>query len=171
MNIFSYVLPLFVVGIIVVSLIKKVEIYKVFAGGETGALQLIFAIFPAILSVLLISELFEQSGLYDCFLKVVSPLFKLFGIPEGVYKLLILKPFSGSGSFALLDEVFSRYGASGYEALVACCIFGSSETTFYISALYYSKCKNKKATKGIIISLIATFISTVFSCFICRFFF
>lgn len=157
-------------AIIIVSLIKKVEVYKVFSSGVTSALQLIFTIFPAILSVLLISELFEKSGLYNYFLKIVSPLFKTFSIPESVYKLLILKPFSGSGSLALLDEVFSRYGASGYDALVASCIFGSSETTFYISALYYSKCKNKKATKGIIISLLATFISTIFACFLCRFF-
>ena len=170
MNILSYILPIFVILIIVVSLIKKVEVYKVFSHGVTSALKLILTIFPAILSVLLISELFEQSGLYAYFLKFLSPVLKIFGIPKEVYKLLILKPFSGSGSLALLDEIFSKFGASGYVALCACCIFGSSETVFYISALYYSKCKNKKATKGIIISLIATFISSVFACFICRFF-
>ncbi len=170
MIIFTYVLPVFVIFILIVSLIKKVEIYKVFSYGITSALKLIFAIFPAILAVLLISELFEKSGLYDYFIKFLSPILKGFGVPSEVYKLLILKPFSGSGSLALLDEIFSRYGASGYIALCGCCIFGSSETIFYVSALYYSKCKNKKATKGIVISLVATFISSVFACFICRFF-
>ncbi len=170
MIIFSYILPIFVILILVVSLVKKVEIYKVFSVGVTSALKLIFTIFPAILAVLLISELFEKSGLYGYFIKALSPVLKTVGIPSEVYKLLILKPFSGSGSLALLDEVFTRYGASGYISLCACCIFGSSETVFYISALYYSKCKNKKATKGIIVSLIATFISSVFACFICRFF-
>ena len=55
--------------------------------------------------------------------------------------------------------------------MLACVLFGSSETIFYVSAVYYAKCKNKKATKPITISLVATFISTVFSCFICKFFF
>lgn len=170
MIIFTYVLPIFVISILIVSLVKKVEIYKVFSYGVTSALKLIFTIFPAILAVLLMSELFEKSGLYDYFIRFLTPIFKTFGIPSEVYKLLILKPFSGSGSLALLDEIFSRYGANGYIALCACCIFGSSETIFYVSALYYSKCKNKKATKGIILSLIATFISSVFACFICRLF-
>ena len=170
MIIFSYILPVFVILIVIISLVKKVEIYKVFSVGVSDALKLIFTIFPAILAVLLISELFEKSGLYNYFLKALSPVLKSFGVPSEVYKLLILKPFSGSGSLALLDEIFSRYGANGYIALCACCIFGSSETVFYISALYYSKSKNKRATKGIIISLVATFISSVFACFICRFF-
>ena len=170
MNALSYILPLFVIAILIVSLVKKVEVYKVFSLGVTSALKLIFTIFPAILSVLLMSELFEKSGLYDLFLKVFSPILKGLGIPSEVYKLLLLKPFSGSGSLALLDEVYSKVGAGGYAGLCASCIFGASETVFYVTAVYYSKCKNKKATKAVVISLIATFLSAVFACFICRFF-
>ncbi len=170
MNLISYIMPIFVMFILVYSLVKKVEIYNVFSRGVTSSLKLIFTIFPAILAVLLISELFEKSGLYDCFLKTLSPILSFFGIPKEVFKLLLLKPFSGSGSLALLDEIFSLYGSSGYISLCAIAIFGSSETIFYVSALYYTKCKNKKATKGIIISLIATFLSAIFACFICRFF-
>lgn len=170
MNFINYLMPILVIFILVYSLYKKVEIYSVFSRGVTSSLKLIFTIFPAILAVLLISELFEKSGLYDCFLKVLSPALSFFGIPKEVFKLLLLKPFSGSGSLALLDEIFKTYGASGYIALCASAIFGSSETIFYVSCLYYINCKNKKATKGIIISLIATFISAIFACFICRFF-
>ncbi len=170
MNIIAYILPIFVIFIIIYSLIKKVEIYSVFSNGVTSSLKLIFTIFPAILAVLLMSELFETSGLYDCFLKVLSPVLSFFGIPKEVFKLLLLKPFSGSGSLALLDEIFNTYGAGGYIALCASAIFGSSETIFYVSCLYYTKCKSKKATKGIVISLIATFISAIFACFICKLF-
>ncbi len=170
MNFVNYITPIFAILIILNSMIKKVEIFTVFSNGVTSALKLIFNIFPVILAVLLMSELFEKSGLYDCLLYLATPVLSIFGIPKEVYKLLLLKPFSGSGSFALLSEIFSLYGASGYIALCASAIFGSSETIFYVSALYYSKCKNKKATKGIIISLVATFISAIFACFICRFF-
>lgn len=170
MNIVNYLLPVFVIFIIVCSMIKKVETFSVFNKGVTSALKLIFTIFPAILAVLLMSELFEKSGLYDCFLRLFSPVLSFFGIPKEVFKLLVLKPFSGSGSLALLNEIFIKHGASGYIPLCAIAIFGSSETIFYVSALYYANCKNKKATKGIIISLVATFVSAIFACLICKLF-
>jgi spore maturation protein B len=85
-------------------------------------------------------------------------------VPEEITKLILLKPFSGSGSLALLTDIYKTYGVNSYISIVASAVYGSSETIFYVSAVYMAKCKNKKVTKGIIISLIATFISTILSC-------
>ena len=124
----------------------------------------------AILAVILMSELFKVSGLYSIFLNILSPVFNFFGIPIELIELIILKPFSGSGSLALLNEIYKTYGTSGYIPLCASAIFGSSETIFYVTAIYYVKCKNKNAVKGIIISLTATFITICFACLLCRLF-
>ena len=170
MNIISYVFPLFIIGVFVYAWIKKVPIYQVFTAGVKSALELTYSLFPAILAVILMSELFKVSGLYSLFLTILSPAFSFFGIPIELMELIILKPFSGSGSLALLNEIYKTYGTSGYISLCASAIFGSSETIFYVTAIYYVKCKNKNAVKGIIISLTATFITTCFACFLCRFF-
>ncbi|MBO5713308.1 MAG: hypothetical protein J6R88_03820, partial [Clostridia bacterium] len=61
----------------------------------------------------------------------------------------------------LLTDIFKKYGTDTYVSILASAIYGSSETVFYVSAVYLSKCKNKKVTKAIIISLFATFISTI----------
>ena len=115
------------------------------------------------------SELFKVSGLYNLLATLLSPVFNFLGIPTELIELIVLKPFSGSGSLALLDSVYKSHGTSGYIALCASAIFGSSETTFYVTAVYYSKCRNKNAVKGIIISLTASFLTTCFACLLCRF--
>ena len=169
MSFFIYLVPVFALLSFVVAWAKKVPVYQAFSEGVKSALEVIYSIFPAILSVLLMSELFKVSGLYDVFLKVLSPVFKFFSIPCELMELIVLKPFSGSGSLALLDDIYKTYGTSGYIPLCASCIFGSSETTFYVTAVYYSKCKNKSAVKGIIISLTASFITTCLCCLVCKF--
>ena len=90
------------------------------------------------------------------------------GIPAEIAPLVILKPFSGGGSLALLSEIYQNYGVDSYVSLCASAVYGSSETTFYISAVYYSKSKEKRLIKPILISLISTFISIIFVCFICK---
>ena len=124
---------------------------------------------PYLITIFVLTELFSLSGLSSSVINLLTPVLKFLGIPPQLAPLVILKPFSGSGSIAVLSEIFSSYGADGYVARCACAVFGSSETTFYVSAVYYANCKEKRLLKPIIISLLATFISTIFACFICKF--
>ena len=113
MSVISYVLPLLIIGVFVYAFIKKVPVYQVFTAGVKSALELTYSLFPAILAVILMSELFKVSGLYSIFLNMLSPVFNFFGIPIELIELIILKPFSGSGSLALLNEIYKNYGTSG----------------------------------------------------------
>lgn len=167
----SYTIPILVVFLLIYCIVKKQNIYDLFIKGISETLPLIFSLFPYLCAILVMNELMKASGLLDILITFLSPVFSLFSIPKEVIKLVILKPFSGSGSLAILNEILVENGVNSYISMLACCLYGSSETIFYISAVYYIKCKNKKATKGIILSLVATFISTVFTCFICKLFF
>ncbi|MBR5388246.1 MAG: spore maturation protein, partial [Clostridia bacterium] len=75
---------------------------------------------------------------------------------------------SGSGALATLSDIYAEYGADGYIARCASVIYGSSETVFYIAAVYFAGSKTKNLFKPIAISLLASFLSCVFACFICR---
>ena len=164
MNFPEYVVPILLVILLLYSIIKRKNVYDIFILGTKESIPFIVSIFPYITAILVMNELFKISGLLDVFINLCAPLFKFFGIPLEVIKLVVLKPFSGSGSLAILDEIITLYGTNSYISMVACCLYGSSETVFYISAIYFINCKNKKVTKGIIISLLATFIATVFCC-------
>jgi spore maturation protein B len=168
-KIISIFIPLTITILFIYASIKKVKIYDSFAVGAKEGLDTVFSILPYLITIFVLTELFSLSGLSSSVINLLTPVLKFLGIPPQLAPLVILKPFSGSGSIAVLSEIFSSYGADGYVARCACAVFGSSETTFYVTAVYYVKCKNKNAVKGIIISLTASFITTCLCCLVCRF--
>ena len=167
----SFIIPIFLILILVLCAIKRVKVYDIFVKGASEGVPLVISLLPYIVAVLLMSELFEVSGLSKIFINFLSPLFTFLGVPKELIKLIIIKPFSGSGSLALLSEIIKAHGTSSYISVCACAIYGSQETVFYISAVYFVKCKNKKVTKGILISILATFITTILCCNLLKLFF
>lgn len=168
MNAYSYVLPIFTLFTLICGILKKVDLYEGFADGVRQTLTLLAGIFPYLAAVLVMTEVVNKSGAGKIIIDLLSPFFLKLGIPEELTGLVLIKPFSGSGSLALLSEVFQKYGADSYISRCAACIFGSSETTFYVSAVYFSACKKKKAGAAIIISLVSAFLSAILACFLCK---
>ena len=166
---FSLVVPVLFLLVFCYALFKKVKLYDSFTAGVKEALPLAFSLFPYLAAVLMLSELFERSGLSGIVTSFLSPAFRFLGIPPEISKLVLVKPFSGSGSTALLNEILSAYGADSYIGRCACVSYGSSETVFYISAVYFANVKYKKLAKPVTIALFANFITVVFGCFLCRF--
>lgn len=163
----AYFIPVIFLFIFVFAFFKKVKPYEAFTEGAKSAVPLAVSIFPYLVSIFVLTELFEASGISDAVSNFLAPLFKLLGIPKELTKLVLIKPFSGSGALALLTEIFTRYGVDSYLARCACVIYGSSETVFYIAAVYFAGAKTKNLAKPIVISLVASFASCVFACFIC----
>ena len=149
------------------SLIKKVKPYDAFTHGAKSALPFAVSIFPYLVSIFVLTELFEVSGISNAVSNFLSPVFTLLGIPKELTKLVLIKPFSGSGSLAVLTDIFNTYGVDSYISRCASVIYGSSETVFYVASVYFAGAKTKKLALPITISLIASFFSCVFACFIC----
>lgn len=162
-------MPLGIIFLVCFASFKKVKVYESFVIGAKKGIETVFSILPYLVAVFIMTELFTVSGLSLKFTKLLTPIFKGLGIPPEITPLVILKPFSGSGSLAVLTEIFNSYGVDSYVSRCACAVYGSSETVFYVSAVYYSKSKEKRLTRPIIISLTSTLISTVIACFLCKF--
>ncbi len=169
MKYFALVVPVLFLAVFIFALFKKVKLYDSFTTGIKEALPLAFSLFPYLAAILMLSELFERSGLSDMITSALSPAFRFLGIPPEISKLVLIKPFSGSGSTALLSDILSTYGADSLIGRCACVSYGSSETVFYISAVYFANVKNKKLAKPVAIALIANLLGVVFGCFLCRF--
>lgn len=164
----KYFIPVLFLIIYLFAIFKKVKPYDAFTQGAKSAIPFAVNIFPYLASIFVLTELFEASGISSAVSSFLSPFFGLFGIPKELTKLVLIKPFSGNGSLAILTEIFNTYGVDSYLARSACVIYGSSETVFYVAAVYFAGAKTKKLTTPIIISLIASFFSCVFACFICK---
>lgn len=163
----AYLIPVLFLAVLIYAFIKKVKPYDAFTEGAKSAIPFAVKLFPYLVSIFVLTELFEISGLSSFFTKLLAPVFKVLGIPQELTKLVLIKPFSGSGALALLSEIFSTYGVDSYISRCASVIYGSSETVFYIASVYFAGAKTNKLLAPIIISLIASFISCVFACFIC----
>ncbi len=163
-----YVIPALFLFIFIYAAVKKVKPYEAFTEGAKSAVPFAVSVFPYLVSIFVLTELFEQSGVADLLTDLLSPIFNILGIPKELSKLVLIKPFSGSGALALLSDIFTEYGVDSYLSRCACVIYGSSETVFYIAAVYFADSKKKRnLTVPIIISLFASFASCVFACFIC----
>jgi len=85
-------------------------------------------------------------------------------------QLVLLKPLSGSGSLAILNDLLATYGTDSYVGRCACVTYGTSETVFYISTVYFSGTSIKKLGPALGIAIFCTVFSCVVGCFLCRFF-
>lgn len=164
----AYIIPVLLILLIVYANIKKVNTYQAFVNGTKMSLNLVFDIFAFIVAIFMIIELFTVSGLSDKLSTLLAPIFNFLGIPIELSKLIIVKPFSGSGGLALLTEVFEKYGVDSYISRCACVILGSSETVFYVSTVYFSKTSVKKLGFAIPIALLCMIVSIILGCALCR---
>ena len=170
MEFFAYLIPVIFLLSFAYALVKRVRLFDCFTEGAKGAIPLIVSIFPYIATVTMLSKLFQASGLETVFQQYSAPLLRRFGIPEEITPLLVIKPLSGSGGIAVLSDILSRYGVDSYIGRCACVAYGSSETIFYIGAVYFAGIKRKKLTTAMIIVLFSYFLSTTLCCLLCRIF-
>ena len=167
--IFPLIIPLIFLTTFLFAGVKKVKVYDSFTEGMKGAIPLVISIFPYIAAVTILSMFLEVSGVGVRLHEWLSPVYTLFGIPQELAPLTLIKPLSGSGSIAVLSELLEKYGVDSYIGRCACVLYGSSETVFYIGAVYFAGVKRKKLTAALVIALVSFVISVIFGCFLCKF--
>lgn len=162
-------LPTLIACVLMYSLIKKVDAYSSFVKGSKEAIPLIVSLLPYIIAMFIAIELFRSSGLSAVLCKLISPLFKVLGIPAEVSELTIIRPFSSNAAYVLLKQIFVDYGADSYIGKCASVIMGSSDTIFYVSSIYFASTNVKKTLLTIPIALVCNVIGAFIACFLCRF--
>ena len=164
----KYLVPFLILCLMIVSSIKKINNYKHFVDGAKKSLELVFNIFSYIAVVFIMIELFRESGLSVFLAKLLSPVMNFLGVPTELIELVILKPFSGSGTLAILNDIYLQYGVDTYIGRCASVIVGSSETVFYVSGIYFSETKVKNLGYALPLALCCTLLSAILSCLICK---
>ena len=165
----SLLLPFVFIAAFVCAFVKKVNAYGSFIQGAKEAVPLAVSLFPFVAAVIIAGGLLRGRGVYNVFNFVFSPFLKLLGIPEELSQLALLRPFSGSGSLALLNDVFTAYGPDSYVGRCASVMFGSTETVFYIATVYFSGTKVRKLGGALVIALACCVLSAALACLLCKF--
>lgn len=163
-----YILPILFLLLILYCMYKRINTYDSFVKGAKGAIKLVVDIFPFIASILIAVALLRVSGITEWLTNILTPVFEFLGVPPELTELVLLRPFTGSGSYALLENILTTYGADSYISRCACVIMGCSETIFYVATVYFSQTKVKKLLYAIPVALICSIIGTILACLICR---
>ena len=106
----AFIIPAIFIIVLGCAAIKKVNVYSCFTSGIESALQFVLSLLPCLAAVFMMCALFEESGLSELMIKLTSPAFSFFGVPEELTKLILIKPLSGSGSLAYLARSLRASG-------------------------------------------------------------
>jgi len=166
MDLNNFIIPALLLFVLVYAGFKRVNTYQSFVDGAKAAIKLAIDILPFVATILIAIHLFSQSGLLELLADYMGPIFGVLGIPQELTAYIIIRPFSGSGSVVLFTEIVKEHGPDSYITRVASVIAGSSETVFYISAVYFSKTKIKNLSYAIPVALICTFLTAVLAAWI-----
>ena len=165
-----YVLPAILISVFIYCLIKNIPAYDHFVSGAKTAFNLVLSILPYLVAIFIFIELMTISGISSWLSKTLSPELSLLGIPAELSELIILRPFSGSGSLGILENIYKTHGVDSYIGLCASVIVGASDTVFYVISVYFSTIKIKKMRYLLPVCLIACFVGSVCACWFVRLF-
>ncbi|MBR3523758.1 MAG: spore maturation protein [Bacilli bacterium] len=140
------------------GIFKKIDVFDNFLLGCSDSFKLVLKIFPNLLAMIFSVNILISSGFLDFFLNIISPLIK---IPIEIISMALVRPISGNASLALLNNIYTKYGVDNFYSLMASVVQGSTDTTFYILALYYGSIGVKKLRYAPITSLFADFVGII----------
>lgn len=164
----AYVVPVLFLIVLVVSLFKKKDAYSYFIDGSRSAIDLMVGVFPYLMTIMMCVQIFRATGVSAAVSSFISPVFELMGLPGQLTELLLLRPLSGAGSIAILDNIYATYGTDTFIGRCASVIYGSSETVFYVSAIYLSQSKTKKLRYALPVALVSTLLGCIIGCALLR---
>lgn len=166
----AYIIPIIFLVVLLISALRKKEPYGGFIDGARQAVDLTINVFPYLLAVMVAVEAFRVSGASAYLAEAIAPVMNAAGLPKELAELMLLRPVSGAGSLAVLDGIYSQYGADSYIGRCASVIYGSSETIFYISTIYFSQSHVRRLRYAIPVALVATLTGCITGCYLLRFF-
>lgn len=157
------ILPLLVLIIILYGYKSKINIYESFLKGVGEGLKTSVSIFPNLLAMIFAVNLLIKSGFIDFISSFFSPLLNKYGLSSEIISMSIFRPISGTASLAIMNNIFSVFGPDSIMGKLSSTIQGSTDTTFYVLALYFGSVGIKKTKYALPVGLFADFVGIVMS--------
>lgn len=163
-----------IVAFILGGFIRKINVYDAFIEGAKEGFQTAVRIIPYLVAILVAVGVFRASGAMDVVIRGISRLFEMMGLDTGFVGALptaFMKPLSGSGARGLMLEAMKSYGADSFVGRLSCIFQGSTDTTFYILAVYFGSVGVKYTRHAVACGLLADLAGVIAAIFIAYIFF
>ncbi len=164
----DWAIPLLAGGIVLIALTRRVKLYEAFVEGAKEGFNVGVRIIPYLVAILCAIAFFRASGAMELLTSIVSPLTNLLGMPAETLPMALVRPLSGSGALGVMSELINTHGPDSFIGRVASTMMGSTETTFYVLAVYFGSVGVTRVRHALWAGLIADAAGLIAAVWICR---
>lgn len=150
----SWLLPALIAALLAVGLRGGVRVYESAVEGAREGLEVAIRIVPFLVVILVAVGMFRASGALDLVISVLDPLTSRLGVPAEALPMALLRPLSGSGAFGVMSEILTTHGPDSFVGLLVSTLQGSTETTFYVLAVYFGAARVREGRHALAACLI-----------------
>lgn len=164
----TWAIPVLLFLIPVLAIIKKIKVYETFVDGAKEGFEVAVKIIPYLVAILVAIGMFRASGAMDIFVKLISPITNIIGMPAETLPAALMRPLSGSGTLGIATELMVEHGPDSFIGRLVSTFYGSTETTFYVIAVYFGAVGIKKTRHAVPGGLIGDLAGILAALFICK---
>lgn len=164
-----WIIPGLMVALLGFGVARRVRVYEAFVEGAKDGFNVAIRIIPYLVAILVAVGMFRASGALDVFISAIGPITALVGMPAEALPMALLRPLSGSGAYGVLASIIQdpAIGPDSYAGYLVSTIQGSTETTFYVLAVYFGAVQIRRIRHAIVAALCADFAGIAGAVFIC----
>ncbi|MCL4789199.1 MAG: spore maturation protein [Verrucomicrobia bacterium] len=148
--------------------LRKVKVYEEFVEGAKEGFQVSVMIIPYLVAIFVAIGMFRAAGGIEMLTTALKPVLDLVGFPTELLPMCLVRPLSGSGTLGLFTDLVKEFGPDSLIALTGATIFGSTETTFYVIAVYFGAVNVRRTRHAVPAGLIADAVGIIASILICK---
>ncbi len=160
-NFSALLIPLIILIVLISGILKKVPVYEAFVDGAKDGLKVAINIVPYLLAIIVAISMLRASGAIELAQSCLQNLLSFFNIPVDVLPVMIVRSLSGSAVLGLFSDIANQFGPDSYVTKLTAIMVGSSETTFYVLAVYFGAIGIKKIRHALLAGLLADIMGIV----------
>lgn len=171
-SISPWIIPALMVGFLGFGLLRRVRVYEVFVEGAKDGFRVAIKIIPYLVAILVAVDMLRASGALDAMVNLLGGITGRFGLPAEALPMALMRPLSGSGAYGILASIINdpAIGPDSYTGLLVSTLQGSTETTFYVLAVYFGAVQVRRIRHSLAAGLTADVAGVIFAILACSFF-
>ena len=163
-----WALPVILLLILTMGLVKKVPLYETFTEGAKDGFKVSVNIIPYLVAIIVAISMFRASGIIEMIGEALQPLLAHFNVPADTIPIMLVRSLSGSAALGVFSDIANTLGPDDYATKLSAVMVGSSETTFYVLAVYFGAVGISKLRYALLVGLLADFIGIVSAILVCN---
>lgn len=167
----NWILLAFIAGIPLYGMIKKIDVFDAFIVGAKQGFDTSVSIIPYLIGMMVAIGMLRASGFFELLAGWLGPVLASIGMPPELLPLALIRPFSGSASTGVMAELIHEHGGNSFIAKAAATLVGSTETTFYVIAVYFGAVGIRRTRHAIPAGLLADLAGIIATVVVCRYLF